>query len=96
MEFKIGDPERGRTLFEGLLAKYPKRTDLWSIYLDMEIKAGELDMIRRLFERTLLLSWPPKKMKFFFKKYLDFEKKFGSAETVDHVKMAAVKYVETI
>ncbi len=34
MEFKEGDPERGRGVFEGILRNYPKRLDLWSIYLD--------------------------------------------------------------
>ena len=34
LEFKAGVPDRGRSLFEGILREYPKRTDLWSIYLD--------------------------------------------------------------
>ncbi|PNY04593.1 protein RRP5, partial [Trifolium pratense] len=34
LEFKIGVPDRGRSLFEEILRKYPKRTDLWSVYLD--------------------------------------------------------------
>ena len=35
-----------------------------------------------------------KKMKFFFKKQLDFEEKFGSEETVTAVKQRALQYVE--
>jgi rRNA biogenesis protein RRP5 len=42
------------------------------------------------------MKWSTKKMKFFFKKYLDFEKKKGTPEGVDHVKEAAIRYVETI
>ena len=38
LEFKHGDTERGKTLYEKLLSSYPKRTDLWSIYIDMLIK----------------------------------------------------------
>ncbi len=34
-------------------------------------------------------------MKFFFKRYLDFEKKFGNESTVDSVKQKAVEYVES-
>lgn len=34
LEFKSGVPDRGRSMFEGILREYPKRTDLWSIYLD--------------------------------------------------------------
>lgn len=33
-EFKCGVPDRGRSMFEGILREYPKRTDLWSVYLD--------------------------------------------------------------
>lgn len=36
LEYKYGDPERGRTLFEGIIDSHPKRWDLWSIYMDME------------------------------------------------------------
>jgi rRNA biogenesis protein RRP5 len=38
LEFKYGDQERAKNLYEKLLASYPKRTDLWSIYIDMLIK----------------------------------------------------------
>lgn len=34
LEFKCGVADRGRSMFEGILREYPKRTDLWSIYLD--------------------------------------------------------------
>ena len=33
-EFKVGSPEHGRNLFQGVLRNYPKRSDLWSVYLD--------------------------------------------------------------
>ena len=33
-EFKLGSAERGRAIFEDVLRNYPKRTDLWSVYLD--------------------------------------------------------------
>jgi rRNA biogenesis protein RRP5 len=40
LEFKYGYPENGRTIFEGIITNYPKRMDIWSIYMDMEIKYG--------------------------------------------------------
>ncbi|CAG8560739.1 2094_t:CDS:10 [Cetraspora pellucida] len=46
MEFKYGEAERGRTIFEGMMSNYSKRVDLWSIYVDMEIKAGDFDIVR--------------------------------------------------
>ena len=58
LEFRSpnGDSERGRTIFEGLLSSFPKRVDLWNILLDLEIKAGDADQIRRLFGRVLGIS----------------------------------------
>ena len=46
IEFKYGEAERGRTIFEGMMKNYPKRIDLWSIYIDMEIKAGDNNIVR--------------------------------------------------
>ncbi|KAL8246480.1 hypothetical protein R6Q59_007696 [Mikania micrantha] len=93
-EFKSGIPDRGRSLFEGMLREYPKRTDLWSVYLDQEIRLGEEDVIRALFERTICLELPLKKMKFLFKKYLEFEKSKGDEERIEYVKAEALKYIE--
>jgi hypothetical protein len=42
LEYKLGEPERGKTLFEGMVDSHPKRWDLWSIYIDME--AGQKDV----------------------------------------------------
>lgn len=39
-EFKFGDVERGKTMFENLLSDNPKRTDLWKVYGDMIKKFG--------------------------------------------------------
>lgn len=40
LEFKNGAPESGRTMFEGIVGNYPKRMDIWAIYMDMEMKYG--------------------------------------------------------
>ncbi|OXB58266.1 hypothetical protein ASZ78_010460 [Callipepla squamata] len=94
LEFRFGDPEHAKALFESTLNSYPKRTDIWSIYMDIMIKQGSQKEIRDIFERVIHLNLAPKKMKFFFKRYLDYEKKYGTAETVMAVKTAALEYVE--
>ncbi|KAL2897412.1 rRNA biogenesis protein RRP5 [Bienertia sinuspersici] len=94
LEFKNGVPDKGRTIFEKLLREYPKRRDLWSVYLDQEIRLGDADLIRALFERATSLSLPAKKMKFFFKKYLNFEKSLGDENRVQYVIEKAKEYVE--
>ncbi|GAD91719.1 rRNA biogenesis protein RRP5, putative [Paecilomyces variotii No. 5] len=55
LEFRSsnGDVERGRTVFEGLLSSFPRRVDIWNVLLDLEIKAGDQEQVRRLFERVL-------------------------------------------
>ncbi|NXO52984.1 RRP5 protein, partial [Aramus guarauna] len=95
LEFRFGDPEHAKALFESTLSSYPKRTDIWSIYMDIMIKHGSQKEVRDIFERVIHLSLAPKKMKFFFKRYLDYEKKFGTTESVLAVKRAALEYVET-
>ena len=34
IEFHKGSADRGRSIFESILRNYPKRLDLWSVYLD--------------------------------------------------------------
>ncbi|XP_051837292.1 protein RRP5 homolog isoform X1 [Antechinus flavipes] len=94
LEFYLGDAERGKAMFESTLNSYPKRTDVWSIYIDMLIKFGSQKEVRDAFERVVHLSLSPKRMKFFFKRYLDYEKQHGTAETVQAVKEKALSYVE--
>ncbi|KAJ2512020.1 rRNA biogenesis protein rrp5, partial [Coemansia sp. RSA 1939] len=109
MEFKSGEPERGRTVFEGVLGTYPKRVDLWSVYLDMEVKAvtsrglhtsdasGKCwSNARTLFERVTSMKFSSKKMKFLFKKWLGFEKTHGTEATIEHVKDRALEYINSL
>ena len=34
IEFHRRSADRGRSIFEGILRNFPKRLDLWSVYLD--------------------------------------------------------------
>jgi rRNA biogenesis protein RRP5 len=51
----------------------------------MVIKKGELDAAREIFERMTLLNLQPKRMKAFFKKYLEFEQTHGEPHKADQV-----------
>ncbi|EMR10365.1 hypothetical protein PNEG_01617 [Pneumocystis murina B123] len=93
LEFKYGDPERGRTLFENLISNYPKSTDLWSVFLDYEIKYGEQNNVRKLFQRILSVRISSKKASFFFKKWIIYEKNHGTDESIENVKQRAIEYV---
>lgn len=95
-ELKSGAQERGRAMFESLLRTYPKRVDLWGVYIDQEIKIGAQASIRNLFERTIHLQLPAKKMQFFFKRYVAYEAAHGTAETVAYVKKQAMQYIDNL
>lgn len=85
-EYKLGEPEIGRTMFENLISTYPKKIDIWSIYIDMETVKQNYDQARDIFERVLTLKLSSKKMKFFFKKYFKFEVEHGNEDRLEHVK----------
>ncbi|CAG2221342.1 PDCD11 [Mytilus edulis] len=48
-----------------------------------------------LLDRVIHMKLSAKKMKFFFKKYLDFEKSHGDIKHADYVKKKAFEYVES-
>ena len=51
-------------------------------------------IFRYVFNRIVGLGLTVKRMKFIFKKFLDFEKVHGGEETIEKVKEMAAKYVE--
>ncbi len=46
LEFKYGEAERAKTMYDSLLSTYPNRTDIWSVYTDMLVKAELYDDVR--------------------------------------------------
>lgn len=94
-----GNAERGRTLFETLIAQWPKRLDLCNVLLDLEMKRGDRDVVRRLFERVTgggvggPSSLKVRQAKFFFKKWLEFEGREGDDKGSERVKALAADYV---
>ncbi|KAL9111016.1 MAG: hypothetical protein Q9227_004449 [Pyrenula ochraceoflavens] len=95
LEFRSphGLPERGRTIFEGLLSSFPKRVDLWNVLLDQEIRLGDKEHVRALFERIFQGNVKSKQAKFFFKKWLAFEEQSGDERSVEAVKKKAAEFV---
>ncbi|CAH0480758.1 unnamed protein product [Peronospora belbahrii] len=91
--YEQAELDKARTIFEGILANYPKRIDLWNVYLDKEIKFGDIVLVRALFERLLAMEFSAKKMKFLFKKFLQFEQEQGDNDCVEHVKHLAKEFV---
>jgi rRNA biogenesis protein RRP5 len=93
-----GVPERGRTIFEGLLDSFPRKVDLWNVYLDMEIslvknKLEDNERVRQLFTRIFDGRIKNKQAQVLFKKWLTFEEKHGDERGVDNVKAKAAEFV---
>lgn len=95
MEFKDGSTEHASLMFEKLLENNPKRTDLWSVYIDAVVKLGDNEQTRELFERVTGLALPAKKMQFIFKKFIEFEEKNGNSQTVDDIRKKAIQFIES-
>lgn len=75
--------------------------------MDLEIKNGDAEQVRRLFERVLGIQkgavaagtgkkLRAKQAKFFFKKWLDFEEKGGNEKMVEEIKAKAADYVKSL
>jgi len=94
LEYRIGSVERARSVFEGILINFPKRADIWSVYLDKEMQVGDVAAIRQLLDRITSLKLSSKSMKTFFKRFMSFEKANGDEESVEQVKQKATRYVE--
>ncbi|XP_008558137.1 protein RRP5 homolog [Microplitis demolitor] len=93
MENRFGDKERAETLFEKILISYPKRVDVWSSYVDVLVKSENFDAARKVLEKGVMQSLPPRKMKILFKKYVSFEEQFGTPAGVEHATKLAQDYV---
>ena len=50
MEFELGSPGRGRSIFNTLLEKHPKHMDLLFVNIDKEVKNGDIAKARALFD----------------------------------------------
>ena len=103
LEYEYGSSERARSIFESLLDKYPKKMDIFFVYVDKEMKhVGEMGIIREIFERKIKLSTEAqnksicsdKHMKSLFKKWYRIEDEHGDEDTRQHVKLRAKNFVE--
>lgn len=107
LEFRSpqGDSERGRTIFEGLVAEWPKWTSGWDMWIDLEsskmshaadndAKAEARDKIRALFERIVSQKMKKRRAQYVFKRWLELEEVEGNAKNIERVKALAKDYVE--
>lgn len=97
LEFRSpnGDREQGRTLFESLLATYPKKFDLWNQLLDLETSASATDVavVRDLFERgSKVKGLKPRQAKAWFRRWAAWEEEKGDAKSRERVSAKAQEW----
>ncbi|CCE63881.1 hypothetical protein TPHA_0G00450 [Tetrapisispora phaffii CBS 4417] len=95
LEYAKGDPERGRSLFEGLIADAGKRIDIWNVYIDQEIKVDDKKKVEDLFERVIQKKITRKQAKFFFNKWLQYEEGKEDEKAIGYVKAKATEFAES-
>ena len=88
LESEYGSADMSDTMFENILKNFPKRTDIWSIYIDRCIKLLRDDQARNVLRRATSIEppLPAKKASFLLKKYISFEEARGSPLIVDELK----------
>jgi rRNA biogenesis protein RRP5 len=94
LEFRSpnGDREQGRTLFESLLATYPKKFDLWNQLLDLETssagggEASDVVVVRDLFDRgSKVKGLKPRQAKAWFRRWAKWEEERGDGKSRERV-----------
>ena len=100
LEFKTrhGDPEHGRTMFEGLFDTYKNRWDHWDVLIELERVRGEVANVRRLFERMTgkgARRMKRKRAERVFDRWIVFERDAGDGvKGVERVRARRDEYLE--
>lgn len=102
LEFRSpnGDRNQGRTLFDNLLATYPKKFDLWNQLLDLEISTAgdkpDLTVVRDLFDRgSKAKGLKPKQAKSWFRRWAQWEEEHGDSKSRERVSAKAQEWART-
>jgi rRNA biogenesis protein RRP5 len=96
LEFKSpnGDPERGRTLFEGLVSTWPNKGDIWDVYVELERSHGTAENVRDLFERMSKLKMKKKRAHVVFGRWAEWEETMGNEKGAERVRALEQEWME--
>ena len=73
--YRFNNNEEVRNMFDNILKNFPKRKDIWFVYIDKEIKFGKnFEKVRQIFDRMFEIKFKINDLKFIMKKFLEFEK----------------------
>ena len=93
LEFRNGNVEHGRTVFENLLKAKQNQFDYWNIYADMETKYGDANHARAIYDRLAHTDLNANRMRATLKKWMNFETLHGDDPSRKaHIKQIAIEY----
>ena len=70
------------------------RTDLWCMFVDLELKHGSLERVREILERGLTIELKKKKMITILNKYYEVQKNYGTESSLMEIEERARKIAE--
>ena len=94
--YKYDSYDKGRTIFEDLLSKYPKKIDIWYIYIDQESKLNNLQYVRSLYTRLIEVKLNIVKIRNIFKRWISFEEEKGDEDHVAFVENKVQEYIQKL
>ena len=96
LEFKSpnGEAERGRTFFAGLIETWPKKWDIWDVYLSLEMSHGDEENVRALFEKMSKADMKKRRAEIVFRRWKEWEESLGNAQAVKNVNALEIKWNE--
>ncbi|ORC89019.1 putative rRNA biogenesis protein [Trypanosoma theileri] len=99
--YRRGDPTTARALLDALLARAPKKSDVWAVYIDQETSRlarrepdAAVPFVRGLLERAVASNFPARVMQQFLTRFMAFERVYGTPADVEKVRTRARSYVE--
>ena len=73
--YKYNKNEEARNMFDNILKNFPRRKDIWFVYIDKEMKYGKnIDKVRQIFDKIFEIKFKINDLKSIMKKFLEFEK----------------------
>ena len=79
--YRYNNNEEARNMFDNILKNFPKRKDIWFVYIDKEIKFGKnVEKVRQIFDKMFEIKFKINDLKSIMKKFLEFEKEYSKNE----------------
>ncbi|ODM92352.1 Protein RRP5 [Orchesella cincta] len=91
LEMHHGEQTKGEEMLNRVLEQYPQRIDIWLLYVNALIKAGDNDKTRAVFHRAFEVKWSPRKVKPLLQRFQSFENEYGDDLTKAEFQNCALK-----